>query len=213
MKEQTFNYIWEELVVKSVRSIEERLPEEEKISYDFCVKDLERSKYELKKVYNRIKGILKSDYYNVNGRNNEPVNRIDNHKIAACICCGLIQTKPFGFRVDKDIPLEILISNYELAYTVSLGFIYTTLIAQYLEVGREDLAEKLLNQKCLMVPSTSKGHDAYNAGRIYTLALNDVYGNDFDVLTYSDMMFWIEFYNRQRIEDTFEPIPLIVCEK
>ena len=32
----------------------------------------------------------------------------------------------------------------------------------------------------------------------------------FDVLTYSDMMFWIEYYNRQLLENALIPMPLDV---
>ena len=106
------------------------------------------------------------------------------------------------------MPKRMFTINYELAYTVSLGFIYATLIAQYKNIGREDFAEKLLQQKTLIVPKTSLGHDEYHDGRIHTLALNDIYGNTFDILTYSDMMFWIEYYNRQMIEDTLTPVSL-----
>ena len=51
-----------------------------------------------------------------------------------------------------------------------------------------------------MFPETNPGHDSYVLGRIKTLALNDIYGNDFDVLTYADMLFWIEKYNRKLLE-------------
>lgn len=33
----------------------------------------------------------------------------------------------------------------------------------------------------------------------YALALNDIYGVSFDILVYSDMMFWIEDYNKKVI--------------
>ena len=55
------------------------------------------------------------------------------------------------------------------------------------------------------MPSTNKGHDEYNAGRQKTLMLNDVFENEFDILTYSDMLFWIELYNRQLLEGVLQP--------
>ena len=41
--------------------------------------------------------------------------------------------------------------------------------------------------------------NTYVQGHVKTLALNDLCGNDFDVLTYTDMLFWIEWYNKEQI--------------
>lgn len=213
MKTKTFEYIWNEVIEKCIYCIEAKvsdLSKQSAIDYDFRIRNLEQSKRNIFLSYNKTKNHLKSTYYNASGNNKEAVNRIDNHKIAACLCSSLLQNKVFTFRLDTDIPTEIFCSNYELAYMVSLGTIYALLIAQYKDVGREDFAEKLQQQKTLLVPPTSIGHDSYHVGRIHTLALNDVYGNEFDILTYSDMMFWIEYYNRQILEGTLNPMSLLI---
>ena len=101
----------------------------------------------------------------------------------------------------------MLLSNYELAYIVSLRIIYIYLIAYYIKIDQKQFADKLISQKNLKVPQTTITHDGYNEGRIKTLALNDFYGIEFDILTYSDMMYWIEYYNRQLIEAKIEIEP------
>lgn len=208
MKDETFKYIWNELVLKAINSFEELFTKEEKSRYKFTSKNLNKIKKKIFSDYNLIKAHLKNNYYDTTKSNQDLKNRIDNHKIAACMCCSLLQNKVFSFEVYDNMPKRMFTINYELAYTVSLGFIFTTLVAQYKNVGRQDLANKLLQQKTLVVPKTSFGHDEYHDGRIHTLALNDIYGNTFDILTYSDMMFWIEYYNRQMIEGTLTPISL-----
>lgn len=208
MRDETFKYIWDEIVLKTIDSFEGLFTEEEKSRYQFAIRKLNRIEKKIFSDYNSIKAHLKSNYYDTTKSNQDLKNRIDNHKIAACICCSLLQNKIFSFEVYDNMPKRMFTINYELAYTVSLGFIFTTLVAQYKNIGREDLANKLLQQKTLVVPETSFGHDEYHDGRIHTLALNDIYGNTFDILTYSDMMFWIEYYNRQMIEGTLNPISL-----
>lgn len=208
MKDQTFKYIWNEIILKTIVSLENSFTEEDKVQYGFSVRNLKNVEKNVFSDYNSIKRLLKKDYYDASKGDCNPKNRIDNHKIAACICYSLLQNKVFIFEVHDGMPQNMFTINYELAYTVSLGFIFTTLVAQYKNIGREDLAIKLLNQQSLVVPITSAGHDEYHNGRIRTLALNDIYGNTFDVLTYSDMMFWIEYYNRQMIKQTFLPISL-----
>ena len=206
MKDKTFRYIWKELVLNTIESYKFDFDDEEKKKYKFECRNLKDVKRRIHADYNSIKRDLKKNYYNASKNNVE--NRIDNHKIAACICYSLIRNKLFSFEVRDNMPKRMFMINYELAYTVSLAFIYATLVAQYKNIGRNDLADKLLEQKRLFVPETSFGHDEYHAGRIQTLALNDIYGNSFDILTYSDMMFWIEYYNRQLIEQTLIPMPL-----
>lgn len=66
-------------------------------------------------------------------------------------------------------------------------------------------------EKHLRTPKTNEGHDEYNAGRQKTLMLNEVFENEFDILTYSDMLFWIEYYNGQLLENNIQPqaLPII----
>lgn len=208
MKDETYKYIWNEIILKTIASLENLFTEEDKAQYGFSIRNLKSLEKNIFSDYNSIKRQLKRDYYDASKSDRNPKNRIDNHKIAACICYSLLQNKVFIFEVHDGMPKNMFTINYELAYTVSLGFIFTTLVAQYKNIGREDLANKLLEQQSLVVPITSAGHDEYHDGRIRTLALNDVYGNTFDVLMYSDMMFWIEYYNRQTIEQTLVPISL-----
>ena len=74
--------------------------------------------------------------------------------------------------------------------------------------GYCDHAEKLMKRKKLYEPPVSNGHDAYDEGRIISMALNDIHGNSFDLLGYADMMYWIEMYTRQKIEGTVDPAVL-----
>ena len=57
-----------------------------------------------------------------------------------------------------------------------------------------------------------KRQDEYNAGRQKTLMLNDVFENEFDILICSDMLFWIELYNRQLLEGVLQPKVLPVID-
>jgi hypothetical protein len=98
------------------------------------------------------------------------------------------------------MPKEIFVINYEAAYTISMGFLYMTMLAEYVISGQRECVDALAKQGTLMVPETSDGHDEYHEGRIHSIALNDMYGNTFDLLSYSGLMFWVEHYNRQLIE-------------
>ena len=202
MKNETFEYIWDHIIKYQIDSIYAQFDESVRNSYSLQIRPLDRLKRDVFDDYKSIRGELKKYYYN-NSDTKESNNKIDRHKIAACMAYSLIRNKAFSFTVNTDMPNELFVVNYKLAYTVSLGIVYALLIAQYALDGNTEYANKLSKAGTLRVPATSKGHNEYNQGRIYTLALNDLYGNTFDVLTYSDMMFWIEHYNRQLIENSF----------
>lgn len=207
MKVSTYDYIWNQ-IDKLINAIKENIESLGKDSGNNYIKEFEfkltygeKTKEVIKNEYILIRDELKSRCYPSALDENGNPNRIDQHKIAACFCKALIRKKVFSFKVNEKTPPEILLSNYELAYTVSLYIIYIYLEDSYRLKNQEGLIRDLVKTCQLEVPSTAKTHDQYNVGRIKTLALNDYYNIDVDILTYADMMYWIEYYNRQIIEN------------
>ena len=123
-------------------------------------------------------------------------NLIDIHKICACFTAAIIKVRIFDYNKKDIVPQEIFYSNYSLAFLVGIHIMYLGLLSDYEKENKEDLFAALDNKKTFSFPTTNDGHDSYIHGRIKTLALNDMYGVDFDVLTYADMLYWIEEYNK-----------------
>ena len=203
MKQDTYNWIWEQ-IDDTIKNVENKLDETEKERLSFQRTYSKNFKIIIKKEYEKVKKELKSKCYD---KEEEKNPRIDQHKIAACFCRALIQKKVFTFNIDDSITKDMLLSNYEVAYTVSMRIIFIYLIDYYIRKHDEEYLGNLINQKCLKVPKTTNTHDLYNEGRIKTLALNDYHGMPLDLLMYSDMMYWIEYYNRQLIEDNIKLVP------
>lgn len=198
MKTQSFDYIWSNIICQTRDSLYEYYLSKYKNDFHLEKSSASDLKERVSQQYELSKKIVKEDYYDKTER---ATDLIDQHKIASCFCKSLIDVKFFKYDIsNKDIPSDLALINYELAYAVSLGVIYVLLVDDYYKQGKSELAQKLIRQHTLKVPPTSKGHDSYKKGRIKTLAINDMYGNGFDILTYADMMFWIEFYNKQLIE-------------
>lgn len=195
MKNATYDWIWGQ-IEKSIVDIEAQFDSMEKDSFNFSRTYGDKTKYIVRDQYKIVRNDLKLKCY----ADQTTDNKIDQHKIASCFCKALIQKKVFSFIVNDNISQNMLLSNYKLAYIVSLRIIYIYLIEYYYRSGQSNLAERLMDQKTLIVPETTETHDGYNTGRIKTLAINDYYGIEFDLLTYADMMYWIEHYNRQLIE-------------
>ena len=176
--------------------------------FRFVYKD--RGKRAIRDEYDRTRAELKNRCYEQPFDLESDSHLIDHHKIAACFCKALITKKLFAFQMDETVSENMIRSNYELAYTVSLRIIYNFLVESYKFAGESRLKEKLLDQKRLHVPKTTPSHEDYNLGRIKALALNDFYNVEFDLLSYSNIMFWIECYNRQllagQVEINFPPI-------
>ncbi len=200
MKDETFSWLWKEIDA-STQSIMNRLNQNSqvvKLTYGSMGERV------IRKRYDQIRDELKSRCYSELVCGGSDDNLIDHHKIAACFCKALIDKKLLKFKMDARSTGELLRSNYELAYTVSLRIVHLYMIYHYQVDGRMDLAEKLKKNGCLYSPETTPSHDSYDLGRIKTLALNDHYGIEFDLLTYADMMFWLEYYNRQLLESQID---------
>lgn len=206
MKDETFESVWGQ-INESAEAIYQRLRPE---GHDFQFVYPDRGKRVIRSEYNRVRKELKSRCYEQPSDVESDSHLIDHHKIAACFCKALVTKKLFTFQLDETISQDMLRSNYELAYTVSLRIIYDYLVESFQHEGELTLKEALLAQKCLHVPRTTPSHENYNLGRIKALALNDFYGVEFDLLAYSNNMFWIELYNRQllteRVKVVFPPI-------
>lgn len=199
MQKETFDWIWGQ-INKTASDIISRLdPNRQQKDFKLTHNDM-MGKAIIWNEYNKIRKNLKSQCYSslvdVDGTNGKG-ELIDHHKIGACLCKALIQKKLLTFRMDENTPEEIMRSNYELAYTVSLRIVYAYMIYFLRKYGSQKQAEELERWKMLRVPPTYPSHDGYNTGRIKMLALNDFYHIEFDLLSYADMLFWIEHYNRQ----------------
>lgn len=208
MKDKTYEWIWR-TIENSMTQIEDALNEAEKSRLHFRKTYGSKSEEVVWDEYVRIRDSLKKRCYSKKDQRADNI-LIDHHKIASCFCNVLISKKMFAFDIDNDISHAMLLSNYLLAYQVSLQIIYYYLSEFYISSNipnKNEIVNKLKTQKTLFVPKTTIKHDPYNIGRVKTLALNDYYGIEFDLLCYADMMYWIEHYNRQILENQIELTP------
>lgn len=202
MEDITYDWLWNK-IEKTIIAIEQRITDRYGDVLGLC--NFRRTygadtKNVIRLEYNKIRDELKSQCYLEADKEKIKEHQIDQHKIAACMCKAMINKKVFAFDVSLDLPDEIWLCNYRLAYTVSLQIIFLYLIDYYIK-NDEEKAKQLMEQGTLMVPQTTQSHDEYNKGRIKTLALNDYYGNEINLLEFSDMLYWIEYYNRQILEN------------
>lgn len=201
MTDTTYDYIWSEIIQPDIKSLLDNITQDDINMFQVSLEDEKKLKKKIYSSYEKKKDRLKKLYHFDNG---DADRRIDIHKIAACFASVLIEDKVFSFIIKEGLTDDIFLLNARLAYNVSTDIILMSLVYHYIKNGKKDIAYKILENGKLYVPTTSNGHDEYNVGRQKTIALNDVFGNEFDILTYSDMMFWLEHYNRQILEHKIE---------
>ena len=111
---------------------------------------------------------------------------------------------PRTSKYKKAMPWLIKVSNYALAFHVSVNIMSFFLQAYYEKIydsmGNDDYLKRFQNLERIHFPTTTEGHDTYTIGRIKAMSMRDILDKEFDMLAYADMLFWIEFYNRQLIE-------------
>ena len=193
MLDKTFDAFWDKSVVRAAKDIESLFPsliEKYHVSLEMSETTKDRV-YQRYKVHNRY--IHENYFY---GKNEK---LIDYHKIAACFAKAIIEVAPFNFDIKDEPPLIINVINYMLAFHASVNMVNIVMTHGYKK--NPELYEKASKRKCMSFPKTSFGHDTYTVGRIKAIALNDINGKDFDLFAFADMLFWIEHYNKQIIED------------
>lgn len=207
MRDETYDYIWNEIILDNINDLFGQYSDEEKIRFGIRVKSPSEEKQVIYDRYMFENRRIKELYHY--GTDAEKL--IDMHKVAACFTKVFMEEQLFQYSLKEKLLDNILLSNAYLAYNVGIDLIRMNLIVSYLKLGRQDIVDKLMSEKHLRTPKTNEGHDEYNAGRQKTLMLNEVFENEFDILTYSDMLFWIEYYNRQLLEDNIQPqaLPII----
>lgn len=198
MEKQTFNYLWREGIVKAAQSVVDRIPLECINAYNVQLDISEETCEKLYFRYEELRLRLRKKYFNT-GSNDE--NKIDGHKICACITGALLKVHLISFRMDDQniSNKEIIYSNYAVAFLAGIYIMYLFLLSDYEKDGEIECYNKLKEKATFEFPTTNLGHDSYVQGRIKTLALNNISGIDFDILTYADMLFWIEKYNKDLI--------------
>lgn len=194
MLDITFDYIWDNIVIPMSNRIYDKVLETDKDA-NISVHNLPQDKAAVYELYKEVKNTLKQKYHYHELEGQE--RRIDIHKVSACFANVLMKYKIYDFEINEQTSDEVFLSNARLAYNVSLAIIKDNLVHKY--ESNDEILDKLQRQD-LMMPRTTNGHDRFNLGRIKTLVLNDIFLKDFDILSYSDMLYWVELFNIMLLE-------------
>lgn len=195
MKNETYDFLWDHIIHPCIQDIIREYSEK-----GYMLTEKKNLKSRILKAYNNSKNQVKKKYYPSDKQIAEI--RIDKHKIAACFTEAFLKVKACTYDIgNEDVVRDVGLVNYKIAFNVGIGIIYVTLLSYYDLIGNTNCFDTLKEWNNLKFPLTTPGHDSYKKGRIKTLALNDLGGIAFDILTYADMLFWIELYNRQLLEN------------
>lgn len=197
MKIDTFEYIWRQGIAKAAQDVFDEISPALREKYSVRIDVSNAMCQKLYHQYEDVRFLVRKKYFDT-GKDEE--NKIDGHKICACITGALLNVRMINYEMpDEEMPVKVVYANYEVAFLSAIYVMYLFLLSDLERDGKTELYEELKKQATFVFPKTNFGHDSYVQGRIKTLALNDLCGNDFDVLTYADMLFWIERYNKEMI--------------
>lgn len=194
MLDITFDEIWDNIIVPISSNLGNKIKDiDNRAQITIC--NLPQDKELFKSLYESTRDTLKQLYH---FNNLDKVRKIDIHKVGACLASVIMEYKIFKFEVDESTSDEVFLSNARLAYSVSLAIIKENLLFKYRD--DEDIMNYVKTHK-LYMPRTTEGHDRFSLGRAKTLMLNNVFLEKFDLLSYSDMLYWIELFNIMILED------------
>lgn len=202
MDKDTFGYIWKQGIAKSAQDVFDDIPFNLRKKYSVNIDISDSMCNKLYDEYEVIRCQVREKYFDT-GESDE--NKIDGHKICACITGALLNVRIISYEMsDENIPVRIVFANYAIAFLAAIYVMYLLLLSDFEHDGKTECYNKLKDKATFVFPETNPGHDPYVQGRIKTLALNDMNNNDFDVLTYADMLFWIERYNKELLYKELE---------
>jgi len=193
MRDDVFGYIWGFNIQMLLNKLLDRISDDTKARYDVKVLN---QKNKIKNSYQLYNQFLKKKYHISNGD-----DRLDQHKIAACLCASIIDNKLIRFSVDNSIQTgdELALINYKLAFAASVSIVFDFLLDSYKNENDFAAFNKLKDNQEIFFPKTNKGHYSYPLCMIYGLALNDIYGVTFDLITYANVMYLLEQYNKKHL--------------
>lgn len=186
-----FEYLWEKAVLNALDNVWEELQDADKQNYHIIRRNSINDMEKVKSLYEKYRDFTKRNFFDTGEDGN---NLMDVHKIASCLTAALVSFKMLQYDLKDDLPIEVLLSNYAVAFLAGINVLYLVDLSDTYGT-KPKIYQKLVDQKTFAFPETTQGHDPYVQGRIKTLAINDLNGIDFDILTYADMLFWIENYN------------------
>ncbi|MCM1123411.1 MAG: hypothetical protein NC416_12585 [Eubacterium sp.] len=194
MREITFDEIWDNIIIPMTDLLLKRMKSvDANIQIHVC--NLPQDKAAVREIYENTKKELKQ-LYHYNSADEE--QRIDIHKVAACFASVLMEYKVFRFEIEEQTSDEVFLSNARLSFSVSLAIIKDNLLYKYRE---DSVKANWIATHKLYMPQTTPGHDTFSLGRVKTLMLNSIFLNEFDILSYSDMLYWVELFNIMILED------------
>ena len=202
MKIDTFKYIWKQGIAKSAQDVFDGISPALREKYSVHIDVSDAMCINLFHEYENVRHSVREKYFDT-GKNGE--NKIDGHKICACITGALLNVRMITYSMSgEELPVKVVYANYEVAFLAAIYVMYLFLLSDFEHEGNMECYNELKSRATFAFPKTNSGHDPYVQGRIKTLALNDLCGNDFEVLTYADMLFWIERYNKELIYRKFQ---------
>ena len=195
MKPESFDVLWSKAVLPYSKKVYADLSANCIETYQIHLNTSTEFKDKLFSTYNIYRDILHKRYFN--GGDNA---LMDFHKICSCIIGALVICRPISYLMKNDLPSEVFLSNYKIAFFSGVKSLYLFRFAQLSqEPNAGDLLETLYQQGMFKFPKTQFGHDEYSLGRIKALALTYSYNQPFDILAYADMLYWIERFNMENL--------------
>lgn len=195
MQTKTFDVFWYKAILPYCQTFFAEIPDEIKQKYRVELNTSDSLKIKLRNTYDWYRELLHQNYFK-----SRPNALIDRHKISSCIIAAITKCRPISFLMYETPPVSLILSNYKIAFFSGVKSLYLLRIAQWInDDNMTDLISALYEQKMFKFPKTQEGHDEYSLGCVKSIALTDLRGYPFDILAYSNILYWIERFNDENI--------------
>lgn len=216
---KNFDFIWDNWIIPLSKKLYEDMDADFR---EFCNVRLKEDDFQnicikASKYYLNKRKELKSEYY---GKDYTDKHRMDFHKLSAIFCRTLIEYKLFDFdvnqcekfidqrkinRTNTDWLVKNALVNFRMAFYTSVVFLYQSMLFKY--SNDVVIYNRLKMHKCLDLYKSAginvdgKVHESFENCIVLDLAKRDINNRSFDYFMYSTIMFQLEEYNYNLLQN------------
>ena len=140
MKPNTFDVFWSKAILPCSENTFKSLSANDIKMYQINLDTSAEFKNKLFQTYNYYRNILHKYYFNGGS-----MALIDRHKISSCFIGALMSCRPISYLMIRNIPIDVFLSNYKIAFFSGVKSLYLLRIAEWTNSGSmEDCAQSFI---------------------------------------------------------------------
>lgn len=143
MKKDTFESIWKQGIAKSAQDVFDGISPALREKYSVRIDVSDAMCMNLYHEYENVRCSVREKYFDTGKTGG---NKIDGHKICACITGALLNVRMITYRISgEEMPVKVVYAHYEIAFLAAIYVMYLFLLSDFGHEGNMECYNELKN--------------------------------------------------------------------